>query len=141
MYTQPSLSVHRSVVSHRHVVVAHVASHSRGMCVSCRGHPSWGNAVNGNHTSDLEHGGIACKSSTLTDHETLDDFDKYLNDEIINRYLKHYLTWEDEHISSNVSGRKREKFTLFQYILCYLSQQCMVRRIVILIFVDITTTM
>jgi Ulp1 family protease len=43
---------------------------------------------------------------------TLHDSDKYLDDEIINRYLTHCLTQEDEHISSNVLGlgRKRSYF-------------------------------
>ena len=54
----------------------------------------------------------------LQTRETLDDFDKYLNDEIINRYLKHYLTWEDEHISSNVSGRKSSHFFSTFFVIC-----------------------
>ena len=39
----------------------------------------------------------------------LHDSDKYLDDEIINRYLTHCLTQEDEHISSKL-GRKRSYF-------------------------------
>ena len=46
----------------------------------------------------------------LQTRATLKDIDKYLDDEIVNRYLNHCLTREDENISSNLSGRKRSHF-------------------------------
>jgi hypothetical protein len=70
----------------------------------------------------------------LQTRATLEDIDKYLNDEIINRYLNHCLTREDENISSNLSGPKGHNFSVHS-----LSNECLMRRIVILIYVGSTT--
>jgi hypothetical protein len=79
-------------------------------------------------------GGVPCESSTLKTRATLEDIDKYLNDEIINRYLNHCLTREDENISSNLSGPKGHNFSVHS-----LSNKRLMRRIVILIYVGSTT--